>query len=209
MKKTATKSRARKGKKAPAKKAARTLPVRGTRGHSAIDQQKGLREFIDAMLAETPRPTYDQMQDRLKATGFWISRSALARYGLEFEFQRGELRQLLEKAKLLRSEDPDDILALEDAITGVINTKFLEGLLEKDKKLSKEDLALAFAHARLQSSSAQRERVRLAVTRGVNSAVRLIRAELSELLKADGELLARVLTKLEQARQKLITGGAA
>lgn len=203
------KTRARKGTAKPAqkKRAAAGPTVRGRRGHLAIDQQAGLRELIDSWLAETPKPSYDEMLERIKGTGFRIARSTLARYGWEFEFRQGELRQLLEKAKMLRSEDPDDVLALEDAISGVLNTKFLEGLLEPDKKVSKEDLALAFAHARLQSSSAQRERVRLAVTRGVNAAVRLIRAELSELFKSDPKLLAAVLAKLEQAQQKLLTGG--
>lgn len=203
-------------KKPPAKKAAkkprpRKPSVQGKRGDRAIDRQEGLRALIDEWLREVPKPTYNEMLDRLKGTGYYISRSALARYGFEFEIFKQDLRQTLEKAKLLRTEDPDDVLALEDAITHVLNTRFLEGLLGTDetaKPLTKEELQLAFAHAKLQSSSAQRERTRLAVTRGINAAVRLIRAELTELLKSDEKLLSQVLGKLEQARTRLITGGS-
>ncbi len=202
------------GRKPAAKKPADKRPAgKPRRGHPAVELHVGLAQLIDSWLLEIPRPTYDEMIERLRGTGYHVSRSALARYGYKFEIQRRAVRMLVEKAKLLRTSDQDEVLALEEAVSQLLNTRILESLLGEDengkpKALSDEELSTVVAAAKLQSSSAARERTRLAVTRGVDRALKILRAELEQLLRDDPPLLRRVLAKVEEVRQRQLGGAA-
>src|SRR6266852_1451999 len=112
-------------------------PKRGRKGHSTIDQQKGFADWLEAQLLDEPRPTYDEMEDRLKKTGFYASRSALARWGLKFEVDRRDMKILLEKARVLANDDdPEDTLRLEKATAKLFATKIFDSAIGEGKKLT-------------------------------------------------------------------------
>lgn len=183
------------------KKASKKLPppVRGRRGHSSIDQQAGLAELLDKWLLEQPKPTFDDMLERLKATGFWVSRSALARYGLKFEMQRRDMKLLLAKARLLAQDDPESVLDLERAIANLANVKLFENLLDPDaNKITEDAREVMKVAARIASSSSSRERARLAYSRGIKAATAIVKAELEQKFKSNPEALRVVLRALEE-----------
>lgn len=185
------------------RKNAKPPAVRGRRGHSSVDQQAGLARLIDEWLLETPKPTYDEMVGRLKGTRYHLSRSSLARYGMQFEIRKREMRLLLDKARALAAEDPESILDLERAISQLAGTKLFSYLLDNaDKGLDEEQRQAIFAHAKLQSSSAARERARLAYRRKFEHWRKRFIEELQEALKADPKALKIVLRAIERTSQE-------
>jgi Arc/MetJ-type ribon-helix-helix transcriptional regulator len=175
-------------------------PKRGRRGHSSIDEQKGFADWLDAQLLAEPRPTYAEIGDSLRSSGFYASRSALARYGLAFETRKREMRLLLEKARVLAAEDPETILVLEKATSNLIETKIFDFLLGRtDAGLDEKDLGVIFAHARLQSSSASRERAAVVASGKFRSAMRALQRSLEEKLRNKPELALQVVALIEKA----------
>lgn len=199
MKKTTKKPTTKRGKGNPA-----GPPVRGRRGHSSIDQQKGFTEWLERQLLEEPRPTYEEIVERAKATGYYASRSALWRFGIKFEAMRIEMKRLIDQARVLASEDPEHVLEVEKALSQLATVKMFEQLLAAgDRELGKDELALVFAHSKLQASSAARERTRLAHTRGYKHAARKIRAEMEKLLAKDPALAKKVLATIDRAAKEV------
>lgn len=187
-------------KKTDRRKNAKPPAVRGRRGHSSIDQQKGLAEKIDAMLMQSPRPTYDEMIEQLRATGFWVSRSSLARYGMKFEIRRREMKLLVDKARLLSQDDPESVLELERAIANLANVKIFESLLDPNENVITEaERDVMNVAARIASSSSSRERAKLAFTRGIKAASQMLRNEMEKALKSEPEALKIVLRAIDRA----------
>jgi hypothetical protein len=178
--------------------------VRGVRGQKVIDKQAGLRELIDSWMLEQPRPTYSEMIDRIKATGYYLKRSTLARYGFEFEFKRREIAQIVNQARILGQDEPDSVLELERSIANLANAKIFLNLLDPEKnpidEVQREVMTVA---SRIQSSASSRERARLAHQRGVKAATQLIKAELEQLLKDDPAALKILLRKIDQAAERV------
>lgn len=173
---------------------------RGIRGHRVVDQYAGLAELIDSMLQKKPRPTYAEMADRLRHSGFNVARSTLARYGYEFEITRRKVRMLAMKAKALAADNPSGILEVERAIAQVANTILLDNLLDPDgNPISDDARETITAAARLQSSSASRERARLLENRGVRKAMLQIKANARERFGKKPELLAAIFAILDES----------
>lgn len=176
------------------------LPKQGRRGHSTIDQQAGFAEWLRAQLLEEPKPTYDDIAARLKSTGFYASRSALHRWGLKFEIRRAEMQILLEQAQVLAQEDPERILQLEKATSNVAMTRLLRYLQDPEtEKLDESVLGAMFAAARLQSSSASRERAQTVANGKLRTAKRLMQRSLEEQLRKKPALLRDFLAVMEAA----------
>jgi hypothetical protein len=181
-------------------------PERGIRGHSSIDQQPGFAKWLEEQLLEEPKPTYDEVAERLKGTGFYASRSALHRYGLKFEVQRREMKILLDKARVLAQEDPETILVLEKATSNLAMTKLFNFLLANagdDATLGEETLGAMFAAARLQSSSASRERAAVVANGKFRTAMRAMQRALEEKLRSKPEVLKQVLALLDKAHTEV------
>jgi Arc/MetJ-type ribon-helix-helix transcriptional regulator len=171
-------------------------PVRGRRNRSTIDQQVGFADWLETQLLEVPKPTYEDIEQRLKATGFYASRSALSRWGLKFDVRRREMKILLEKARILASEDPETILVLEKATSNLAETKLFEFLLGHDKdSLDENALSVIFAHSRLQSSSASRERAATVAGGKFRAAMTALKRSLDEKLRSKPEI-AKIVVEL-------------
>lgn len=193
---TAKKKSRKKGRGNPA-----GPPVRGRRGQSNVDQQAGFREFLKSLLMERPKPTLDQMLARIKGSGFYTSRSSLARFGLEFEIERAK-RELITEMAQVYSRDGESILDVETAIANLGQTKILAELLDEERQapnLDKRAVELLELFHKLQTSSSTRERAKLAHNKGVRRAAGEIREEMMRLLKKDPDTLSRVLRAIEMA----------
>jgi hypothetical protein len=179
-------------------------PKRGRRGHPVVDQQPGFSEWLKNQLLEEPKPTYDDIADRLKSTGFYASRSALARWGIKFECRRAEMQILLEQAEVLAQEDPERILQLEKATSNLGMTKLLSYLQDPEKqKLGEDVLGAIFAAARLQSSSASRERAQAIANGKFRTAMNAMRRALENKLLGKPELAKELLQILEKAHAEV------
>jgi hypothetical protein len=186
------------------KKPSKPPSVRGVRGRRVIDQQAGLRDLIDSWLLETPRPTYDEMLERLKGTAYYLKRSTLARYGLEFEIKRRELALFADQARIVAQDDPDSVLELERAIANLANVKIFKNLLDPERNpIAEVDREIITVAARMQSSSSSRERARLAHSRGYKAAMAKLKEELEQILKDDPAALRAVLRKMNEQKRLL------
>lgn len=204
MKRQPRTTRARKGKATTALAKRPSPPhVRGVRGHRAIDQQAGLRELVDGWLLETPRPTYDEILERLKGTGYYISRSSLARYGLEFLVRQREVALLAEKAKALSADAPDSVLEMERAIAALANARIFDYLIDGKTPIDEATQNIIAVAAKLQSSSSSRERARLAHNRAVQSAAAAIKTQLQAQLKKNPELLRQILRMVDDVASEV------
>lgn len=179
-------------------------PVRGRRGHSTIDQQKGFAAWLDSQLLEQPKPTYDEIVERLKGTGFYASRAALARYGVEFEIRRREAKLVAERALILASDqDANARLAIETAIGNLAAEKVLTAL-EETKTIDENTQISIDLGAKIIKASALREKTKHAINRGIRQAAAMIRAEMEKLLAEDPPLLEKVLAIINRAEQEVV-----
>lgn len=202
---TRTPKPAPKGVKAKAKRrgSATGPPVRGRRGHSTIDQQAGFAEWIDRQLLMVPKPTYDQMLERLRSTGFYASRAALARYGFEFEVRRREAKLIADRAVILASDqDANTRLALETAIGNIAAEKVFTAL-ESNTSITESTQESIDLGAKLIKASALREKTKHAINRGIRAAAAMIRAEMQKLLGEDPALLKKILAIIDRAEQEV------
>jgi hypothetical protein len=175
-------------------------PRRGRNGHSTVDQQAGFAAWLREQLLGDPKPTYDDLVERLKSTGFYASRAALHRWGLKFEVRRAEMQILLEKAAVLAQEDPEKILVLEKATSNLAMTRLYEYILTiEEGKLGEEALLVMSTAARLQSSSSSRERAASIASGKFRTAMNALRRALEEKLRTRPDVAKVVLELLEKA----------
>lgn len=180
-------------------------PIRGRRGHRSVDQQAGFREYLKDLLLRRPKLTIDDMLEEIKGSGYYISRSALARFGLEFEIERARLEVVSDMARQYAPAG-GSILDVETAIGALASTKILEQLMGyAGKDLDEKAAGLLLLFHRLQTSASSRERAKLAHNRGVKAAVAQIREEMLKILRKDPDTLSKVLRAIEsigkEARQ--------
>ncbi|MBI5561307.1 MAG: DUF3486 family protein [Deltaproteobacteria bacterium] len=116
------------------------------------------RDEINKRLA-TPGVTYDDIVGWLKGKGYEISRSAVGRYGKDFLSRLERLKEVEQKARAIVAEAGDG-LPMEEAVSKVFTEKVLSHLLELDDLTGQKFGSLMAAFAKLQSSSAQRERLK-------------------------------------------------
>lgn len=195
-------------KKTDRRKNAKPPAVRGVRGRKIVDQQAGFREYLRSLFTERPRLTLDEMLEKIKATGFYISRSTLAREGLDFAMQQEKVRHIVELAAQLATDD-DELLTLEKATSQLAVTKLFDDLLVHSGKIDDELLDKFKVIARLQTSAATRERVRLAHNRGVKKAAEQIKRDTQALLKNKYPEIQRALMKvIDEASTKILEEGS-
>lgn len=189
----------RKKKRAPAH-----LPEpRGRRGHRAVDEQPGLRDWLIERLQRDGRPTLDEIVEDLKATGFSVGRTAVWRFRMEFERQLAERDLALRMAKEYAAISDDEPLAVETAIAALGNTKIFETLRNK-ADLDEDAKELLKTFAKLQSSAALRERTKSGIDRGVQRAMRRIKAQMEERFKKNPGALKAVLDELAKTDQEAL-----
>lgn len=130
-----------------------------------------VRQALNQKLLEQGFQGYEDLEDWLEAQGFEISKSALHRYGQDFEARVERLRVATEQARAIVEGAPDDEGNLNDAIIRLLQEKLLKVLQEIDidpENVSFKELGLLIARSSRASVTAKkwaaetRERLRVA-----------------------------------------------
>ncbi|MGZ5445281.1 MAG: hypothetical protein ACXW5J_26750 [Thermoanaerobaculia bacterium] len=197
-------------KKPPAAKKPRRRPVpdpkaknlrgrRGRRGHPVIEENPELREWLVDALKRRPAPTLDELVEESKGTGFAVGRDSIYNFKVAFEAELARKELNFELARIYNEASKDgNVLDLETAI-GTLFASRIFAELQANASLDDKTLALLDSFRKLQSSSAQRERTRFHVERGVRATKMKIRAQMQDLLKRDPDTLRKVLAVIDRA----------
>lgn len=88
-----------------------------------------VKDWLDRALAENGFADYELLAAELKTRGYDISKSAIHRYGQDFENRLGALRMASEQAKAIVQSSPDDEGAVSDALMRLVQEKLFQTLL--------------------------------------------------------------------------------
>ena len=188
--------------------------TRGKRGRPTIAEIPGLAEWMETQFKLVPRPSFTEIEERLKRTNFWpkilasgrrTGKSSVHTWWLKWTADIARKRVAAEFASAFNQGSGKEILEIETAITGLANLAILEGIRQEiDGKNTVTDKAskLIELHRRLQSSSARREAERRAAGRTERLAIEKVRKEMvSELDKepAARKVFLDALARVEEA----------
>ncbi len=106
---------------------------------------KAFKEWLDQSLIEGDFSGYDELAAELKARGFDISKSAIHRYGQEFEEKLAAIRIATEQARAITDAIPDDAGAMNDALIRLVQQKAFDVLVKMEEGASIKDIGLMVA----------------------------------------------------------------
>lgn len=110
---------------------------------------KPVKDWLDKALAANGFADYELLAADLKARGYAISKSAVHRYGQEFENRLGALRMASEQAKAIVQSSNDDEGAVSEALMRLVQEKLFQTLLDlqldPDKPINLASAAKAVA----------------------------------------------------------------
>ncbi|MCP1606447.1 DUF3486 family protein [Pseudomonas citronellolis] len=104
-----------------------------------------VKAWLDKALAENNFSDYEVLSTELTARGFSISKSALHRYGQNFEERLAALRQSSEQAKAVVTAAPDDEGAVNEALMRLVQDHLFKLLMASEGKLDLPKVAKAVA----------------------------------------------------------------
>ncbi|MNN37292.1 hypothetical protein D3C81_1512300 [compost metagenome] len=94
-----------------------------------------VKAWLDQALAENNFSDYQTLSEELETRGFAISKSALHRYGQNFEERLSALRLASEQARAVVAAAPDDEGAVNDALVRLTQEKLFTLLLSPEGKV--------------------------------------------------------------------------
>jgi hypothetical protein len=98
---------------------------------SSIDAlPKAFKEWLDRALVEGNFSGYQALEAELKARGCQISKSAIHRYGQDFEKRLQTLKLASEQAKAIVETAPDDEGAVSEALMRLVQEKLFQVMLD-------------------------------------------------------------------------------
>lgn len=113
---------------------------------SKVHQLPGeVKTWLDRALADNNFSEYESLAEELKARGFAISKSALNRYGQDFEQRLSALKLASEQAKAIVDAAPDEEGAVSDALMRLVQERLFNLLLAEDGKVDLPKAAKAIA----------------------------------------------------------------
>ncbi|MFH2011693.1 MAG: phage protein Gp27 family protein [Pseudomonadota bacterium] len=170
-------------------------PHTKVRRHSKVEDELSpeIRREVNRLLIEGE--IYEDISDYLKSKGYDISRSSIGRYGKDFLNEYRKLLIIEDKSKILVSEAGGDGMVLEEAVAKKMAATLLELLLEEGIDISKTPRIIS-DFAKLQSSTALRERVKAEVSKKITKTA----DDIVKSVKKDG--LSE--EKAEQIRKKIL-----
>lgn len=157
------------------------------------------------LASQNPRYTYEEIEFFLYQEGHPIGKSSIARYHNSFERITERITETREKLKVL-------VEAVRDQpgtdIAEVANQLMMQGLLQRVAQAEDEFDALPLDKvgrliASLERSAVQREKLKFEFDKGVAVSTEKIKAQLQEELKADPELLSRLIEIVERTKDEL------
>lgn len=91
---------------------------------------QAVKDWLDKELVENGYGEYEFLSAELKSRGFDLSKSAIHRYGQEFEKRLGNLRMASEQAKAIVSAAPDDEGAVSEALMRLVQENLFQMMLD-------------------------------------------------------------------------------
>ncbi len=120
---------------------------------------KEVKEWLDRSLVESNFSGYKLLAGEMKARGYEISKSAIHRYGQDFEDRLKTLKMVTEQARAVVQAAPDEDGAVNDALVRLTQEKLFGVLMEIEVDPETVDLAkLAKAVAELGKASVMQKR---------------------------------------------------
>ncbi len=120
---------------------------------------KEVKEWLDRALVESNFSGYKLLAEEMKARGYEISKSAIHRYGQDFEERLKTLKMVTEQARAVVQAAPDEDGAVNDALVRLTQEKLFGVLMEIEVDPETVDLAkLAKAVAELGKASVMQKR---------------------------------------------------
>ena len=120
---------------------------------------KEVKEWLDRALVESNFSGYKLLAEEMKARGYEISKSAIHRYGQDFEDRLKTLKMVTEQARAVVQAAPDEDGAVNDALVRLTQEKLFGVLMEIEVDQETVDLAkLAKAVAELGKASVMQKR---------------------------------------------------
>jgi DNA repair ATPase RecN len=154
-----------------------------------------IRQKLNKKLVSEGFQNYQELTDWLCDLGYEISKSALHRYGKQYEEQLFELKEATEQARGLIEACGDDENALAEAVTRLTHQKALKALLSmnmQDIDVSVSSLpALGKMVADLNKSSVSLKRYQFDVRKRLDEKFKVLEAE-GKTGNIDPETLRRV-----------------
>lgn len=93
---------------------------------------KSVKDWLDKSLIEGGFADYELLAEELKTRGYALSKSAIHRYGQDFENRLGALRMASEQAKAIVQSSPDDEGAVSEALMRLVQEKIFQVLVATD-----------------------------------------------------------------------------
>ena len=91
---------------------------------------KEVKEWLDRALVESNFSGYKLLAGEMKARGYEISKSAIHRYGQDFEDRLKTLKMVTEQARAVVQAAPDEDGAVNDALVRLTQEKLFGVLME-------------------------------------------------------------------------------
>jgi hypothetical protein len=189
--------------------------INGRRGDAVIPQIPGLAEWMAEQFREVPRPSFREIETRLKETPYWqtiraagykTGKSTIHTYYVNWFAEMAQKRVIAEEAASYNdSGKAGDVLDIEAAISGLANVAIFQDLqqeLREGKGVSPKAGALIDLHRKLQTSSARREAERRAAGVSARRAYEAAREEIVAILKDNPDALRLVLAAIDNAQTK-------
>lgn len=194
----------------------------GRRGDAVIPKIPGLGDWMAEQFREVPRPSFREIENRLKTTEFWpkiralgyrTGKSTIHTYYVSWFAEMAQRQVIAEEAATYNeSGKAGDVLDIEAAISGLANVAIFQHLqeeLREGKGVSPKAEALIELHRKLQTSSANRERERRAAGVNARKAYEKAREEIETILKDNRELRDLILAAIDKAQKKMEEAEAA
>lgn len=104
-----------------------------------------VKAWLDQALVESNFSGYELLSEELESRGYSIGKSALHRYGTEFEDKLAALKMSSEQAKAVVQAAPDDEGAVNEALMRLVQEHLFKLLMASDGKMDLPKVAKAVA----------------------------------------------------------------
>jgi hypothetical protein len=115
-----------------------------------------VKDWLDGALLENQFGEYDLLAKEMKILGYDISKSAIHRYGQEFEDKLFAIKIATEQARAITDAIPDDAGVMNDALIRLVQQKAFDTLVKMEEGANIKDIGLMVA--RLSSATVGQKR---------------------------------------------------
>lgn len=168
----------------------------GNRRHSKIDDlpPEIISAINDAIVNK--RKTYKEIEQWLKADGYYIHQSSIQRYGKDFLTKLEKITVAREQAKAILENSSGLKTEMAEATSTVAFQILMDILIssnDEDNKNNNNILKVISTLATLEKSTVAREKLKLEFDKGVSAALEKFKELLRNELKNHPDILEKIL----------------